>query len=125
MRAALAGTLALLITGSCLAQQPVDLSRLPEPKDFKALRSSSNNPDKESNDDSKRPIPGETITLAELTGPGAVTHIWLTVAANEYAGLGSCDCGFTTTAARCLRSTRPSATSSRSGTASSDLSSRS
>ncbi|HEY6067044.1 MAG TPA: glycoside hydrolase family 172 protein, partial [Thermoanaerobaculia bacterium] len=67
-----------------LAQAPVDLSRLPEPKDFKALRSSSNNPDPESNDDSKRPIPGETITLADLTGPGVVTHIWLTVAANEY-----------------------------------------
>ena len=77
--------LALLLSGVSLAQAPVDLSRLPEPKDFRALRSSSNNPDSESNDDSKRPIPGETVTLANLTGPGVVTHIWLTVAANEYA----------------------------------------
>ena len=72
------------IAAALAAQQPVDLSRLPEPKDFQALRSSSNNPDPESNDDSKRPIPGETITLADLAGPGVVTHIWLTVAANEY-----------------------------------------
>jgi Protein of unknown function (DUF2961)/HEAT repeats len=81
----LATALALAIAcAAASAQVPVDLSRLPEPKDFRALRSSSNNPDPESNDDSKRPIPGETITLADLTGPGVVTHIWLTVAANEY-----------------------------------------
>ncbi|HEV8232548.1 MAG TPA: glycoside hydrolase family 172 protein, partial [Thermoanaerobaculia bacterium] len=84
MKATLAGAFAFLLAAGSVAQQPVDLSRLPEPKDFKALRSSSNNPDQESNDDSKRPIPGETITLADLTGPGVVTHIWLTVAANEY-----------------------------------------
>ena len=53
-------------------------------KDYRAFRSSSNNPDPESNDDSKRPIPGETIVLADLQGPGMVTHIWLTAAANEY-----------------------------------------
>lgn len=85
MKRSLAGAIAAaLLAGVALAQQPVDLSRLPEPKDFRALRSSSNNPDWESNDDSKRPIPGETITLANLIGPGVVTHIWLTVAANEY-----------------------------------------
>ena len=85
MRPARALVLALLFSGVSLAQAPVDLSRLPEPKDFRAFRSSSNNPDLESNDDSRRPIPGETVTLANLTGPGVVTHIWLTVAANEYA----------------------------------------
>lgn len=53
--------------------------------DFKALRQSSNNPDPNSNDDSKRPIPGETVVLADLQGPGVVTHIWITVAAREYA----------------------------------------
>jgi len=53
-------------------------------KDFAAYRSSSNNPDPESNDDSKRPIPGETVTLADLQGPGIVTHLWITVADNEY-----------------------------------------
>ena len=49
-----------------------------------ALRSSSNNPNPASNDDSKRPIPGETTVLAELEGPGEVTHLWITVAASEY-----------------------------------------
>ena len=58
-----------------------DLSRL---KDFSAHRSSSNNPDRASNDDSKRPIAGETVVLADLDGPGVITHIWITVAANEY-----------------------------------------
>lgn len=53
-------------------------------KSFVALRSSSNNPDPASNDDSKRPIPGETTVLADLVGPGEVTHMWITVAASEY-----------------------------------------
>ena len=63
---------------------PVDPLRFSQLKDFVAKRSSSNNPDPDSNDDSKRPIPGETITLANLEGPGIVTHLWITVAANEY-----------------------------------------
>jgi hypothetical protein len=66
---------------SGLRQDPFGLTRL---QDFGAYRSSSNNPDLDSNDDSKRPIPGETVVLADLPGPGVVTHIWLTVAANEY-----------------------------------------
>src|SRR5215813_7594069 len=71
----------LLAAGTCLGQDPLDLVRL---KDFRAYRSSSNNPDLTSNDDSLRPIPGETVTLADLEGPGVVNHIWLTIAANEY-----------------------------------------
>ena len=63
---------------------PIDPLRFSQLKDFVALRSSSNNADPNSNDDSKRPIPGETVTLAELTGPGIVTHLWVTIAANEY-----------------------------------------
>jgi hypothetical protein len=61
-----------------------DPFRLMELKDFAALRASSNNPDPRSNDDSKRPIPGETVVLADLVGPGVVSHVWLTVAASEY-----------------------------------------
>lgn len=64
-----------------LPADPLEFTRL---KDFRALRASSNNPDPLSNDDSLRPLPGETVTLADLRGPGMVTHIWLTVAANEY-----------------------------------------
>jgi hypothetical protein len=62
----------------------VDLSDLAALKDFSAARVSSNNPDVDSNDDSRRPIAGETVVLADLTGPGVITHLWLTVAANEY-----------------------------------------
>jgi D-arabinan exo alpha-(1,3)/(1,5)-arabinofuranosidase (non-reducing end) len=64
---------------------PLDALAFAQVKDATAHRVSSNNPDPESNDDSRRPIPGETITLADLRGPGVVTHIWLTIAANEYA----------------------------------------
>ncbi|HKA36110.1 MAG TPA: DUF2961 domain-containing protein [Thermoanaerobaculia bacterium] len=81
-------TLGLLIAGMAAAQDsvtgPFDPLKFSQLKDFVAKRSSSNNPDPASNDDSKRPIPGETITLADLEGPGIVTHIWLTIAANEY-----------------------------------------
>src|SRR6476646_943527 len=63
---------------------PADPLQLSQLKDFTAHRVSSNNLDPLSNDDSWRPIAGETVVLADLTGPGVVTHIWLTVAANEY-----------------------------------------
>ncbi len=64
---------------------PLDALRFAQMKDAKAERVSSSSPDPASNNDSKHPIPGETLTLAELKGPGVVTHIWLTIAANEYA----------------------------------------
>ena len=57
---------------------------LTEPKNYTAHRASSNNPDWNSNDDSTRPIPGETTVLADLQGPGVVTHLWMTIADNEY-----------------------------------------
>ena len=79
---------ALVFTSPSVAQEPVpglpDPYGLMQPKDFAAYRSSSNNPDWNSNDDSKRPIPGETTVLADLQGPGAITHIWVTIADNEY-----------------------------------------
>ena len=78
----------LAMAGAAVAQEHAaglpDPFRLLEPKDFVARRASSNNPDPRSNDDSKRPIPGETVVLADLEGPGVVSHIWLTVAASEY-----------------------------------------
>lgn len=67
--------------GGIVPVDPLDFARL---KDFGAWRSSSNNTDPDSNDDSKRPLPGETVVLADLAGPGVVTHLWITVAANEY-----------------------------------------
>jgi hypothetical protein len=64
---------------------PSGLSDLPRLKPFTAHRTSSNNPFIWSNDDSKRIMPGETLVMADLTGPGMVDHIWVTVADNEYA----------------------------------------
>jgi hypothetical protein len=61
-----------------------DPFRLTEPKNFTAHRVSSNNADWNSNDDSRRPIPGETTVLAALEGPGVVNHLWITIADNEY-----------------------------------------
>jgi len=90
MKKSVFALLALCLAGvpSARAQQPPrglpDPFHLLEPKDFRAYRSSSNNPDPNSNDDSKRPIPGETTVLADLQGPGVVTHLWVTIADNEY-----------------------------------------
>ncbi len=67
--------------GTGRALDPLDLSRL---KNFEAYRSSSNNLYVDSNDDSKHPLPGETVVLADLKGPGIVTHLWATIADNEY-----------------------------------------
>jgi len=84
----LVGVTALLSTGSLLAQVPMtgplDPLALARLKDFEARRATSNNLLVDSNDDSKRPVPGESVVLADLEGPGIVTHIWTTVAANEY-----------------------------------------
>lgn len=77
----LSPALALAQTENMKALDPLDISRL---KDFSAYRSSSNNLYVDSNDDSKHPLPGETIVLADLKGPGIVTHIWATIADNEY-----------------------------------------
>lgn len=68
-------------TAATIPTGPFDVARL---KDYEPRRATSNNLYVESNDDSKRPIPGETLVLADLQGPGVVTHIWMTIAANEY-----------------------------------------
>ena len=84
-----APVLAIVFSGSASAQtaglDPLEALRFAQMKDAKAMRSSSSNANPASNNDSLHPIPGETMTLADLQGPGVVTHIWLTIAANEYA----------------------------------------
>jgi hypothetical protein len=71
--------------GQNAATEPLDPLNFPRLKNFSAYRVSSNNLYAESNDDCKHPIPGEAVVLADLKGPGIVTHLWITVADNEYA----------------------------------------
>jgi hypothetical protein len=79
----------MFVSGVAAAQGPqndflnsLDVARL---KNYSASRSSSENRYVFSNDDSKHLLPGETLVLADLPGPGVVSHIWVTVADNEYA----------------------------------------
>ena len=54
-------------------------------KDFQAMRSSSADPNWKNGNGDARPIPpGETLTLAELNGPGRITHIWFTISDKEH-----------------------------------------
>ncbi len=75
----------LLLLTSGAAAQGVDLLDLPRMKTYSAERVSSGNRFVPSNDDSKRIMPGETHVMADLRGPGVVSHIWLTIADNEFA----------------------------------------
>ncbi len=89
MEKKLEGFLAGIALGaSALAQPtltgPVDPMAFSQLKDFTAHRSSSNSPLPDWNDDSKHPLPGETLTIADLSGPGIVTHIWTTASGTEY-----------------------------------------
>jgi len=78
----------LLAAAAVLAQPaitgPIDPMAFSQLKDFTAHRSSSNSPLPDWNDDSKHPLPGEVLTIADLTGPGIVTHFWTTASGTEY-----------------------------------------
>jgi hypothetical protein len=79
----------VLAAGCATAQEqnygPAGLLDLPRLKTFSAHRVSSSNRFVGSNDDSKRIMPGETFVMADLKGPGVVSHIWITAADNEYS----------------------------------------
>ena len=79
----------MFVSGSGFAQvlesdflSSLGLARL---KNYSASRVSSDHRYVFSNDDSKRIMPGETLVLADLQGPGMVSHIWVTIADNEFA----------------------------------------
>jgi hypothetical protein len=76
--------LAILIFLASLYAQPDEIPDLARMQSFEARRTSSTNADLLSNDDAKRPIPGETLVLAALNGPGVITHIWMTGSNSEY-----------------------------------------
>ena len=82
--------LLLLLCGAAASAQipnvpPADALDLARLKNYTSGRVSSSNRFMASNDDSKRIMPGETLLMADLQGHGMITHIWLTVADNEFA----------------------------------------
>ena len=57
------------------------LAGLERLRDAESMRSSSSDPNWRDGNGDARPIaPGGTLTLAELEGPGLITHIWFTIA---------------------------------------------
>lgn len=61
------------------------LENLGRHQDFRSKRISSFDRTGGNNDRLNIP-PGETLTLAEITGPGAIHHIWVTIAAEPFYG---------------------------------------
>ncbi|HSW46020.1 MAG TPA: glycoside hydrolase family 172 protein [Phycisphaerae bacterium] len=56
-----------------------DLFRL---RDGRGMRASSSDPNwQDGNEDARRILPGETLTIADLEGPGVIRHIWFTISA--------------------------------------------
>jgi hypothetical protein len=49
-------------------------------KSYRTMRASSSDPDWRNGNGDSRPIPpGDTLTLADVQGPGEITHIWFTI----------------------------------------------
>ncbi|MBD3175221.1 MAG: DUF2961 domain-containing protein [Armatimonadia bacterium] len=85
MRIALLTAVLLIVAGGLALAQPSPgpslLDGLETLRDFEAQRASSCDPNWKTGNGDNRPIPpGETLTLAELEGPGRVGHIWFTIA---------------------------------------------
>lgn len=82
------GFLATLIASIATAHAQLDfgnpLSGLDTLKDFKTMRASSSDPNWKNGNGDARPIaPGDTLTIADLKGPGRIVHFWCTVADGE------------------------------------------
>lgn len=67
---------------SLLRGSPLDgLERL---REGRSMRSSSADPNWQDGNADARPVPpGETLIVADLEGPGVITHIWFTIAADD------------------------------------------
>ncbi|MCD6598083.1 MAG: DUF2961 domain-containing protein [Bacteroidales bacterium] len=52
-------------------------------QDFKAQRESSSNENLHKNGDAVSIEPGETIVLGDLSGPGIINHIWITIGSED------------------------------------------
>ncbi|HTB84043.1 MAG TPA: glycoside hydrolase family 172 protein [Candidatus Sulfotelmatobacter sp.] len=87
MKSIIPGLLALFTPiGIVLAQSDPGnpLNGLETLKDFQTMRASSSDPNWRNGNADSRPIaPGETLTLAQLEGPGKIVHFWNTIADRE------------------------------------------
>jgi hypothetical protein len=75
--------LMLITLSPAVSQMPLGspLDGLEQLKEFQTMRVSSCDPNWQNGNADNRPInPGETRTLAEIEGPGKITHIWFTIA---------------------------------------------
>ncbi len=62
------------------------LEDLPALKNYRAMRESSYDRTGGNNDALQGVMPGQTVTLADIAGPGMITHIWFTIAAEPWHG---------------------------------------
>lgn len=78
----------LFACGAAIAQAPdndfLDSFGFARMKDYSSHRVSSGSRFVLSNDDSKRIMPGQTFVMADISGAGMITHLWLTIAQNEW-----------------------------------------
>ncbi len=64
--------------------QTLPLQSLERPGEFRSMRSSSSDKDwRNGNADARHILPGQTVTIADLEGPGRITHLWFTIAAQD------------------------------------------
>src|SRR5580704_17222955 len=77
------GFLLFVVPGAVYGQAPgYLLSGLTKPHDYVLKRISSY--DRTGGNDDYRPLaPGETLTLLDETGPGEISHVWITIASEE------------------------------------------
>lgn len=75
--------LAFLAAESLSLYAEDQLSVITRKQEGRRMRNSSGLFDPESNADSFRIQPGETVVLAELEGPGEIQHIWFTIGAYD------------------------------------------
>jgi hypothetical protein len=73
----------LLVVSASGWGQDSSLGALARMQEFRAERASSSHEDLTKNADARPIEPGETLVLAEIEGPGVITHFWNTVASED------------------------------------------
>src|SRR5258708_26401748 len=72
----------LCVAVSSSAQDPAWLNSTPQAKDYVQKRASSYDRSG-GNADFRTIAPGDTLTLMDESGPGLISHIWVTIATND------------------------------------------